>query len=445
MTINTSPETERLVVEFVREFGYVDMPPEVVDQALLCLVDLAGVAAAGSCTPMSRIARQYAVDECPAGARQSRLLFDGRTVSPTGAAFANAATVDSFDGHDGHALTKGHAGAAALPAALALGGEVTGHDLITAVVIGYEIATRAGIALHSSASDYHSSGSWNSIGCAAIGARLLGLDAVSTNHALGIAEYHGPRSPMMRCIEHPTMVKDGTSWGAPTGVGAALLAARGFTGAPAQLINTAQDLWIDLGQRWRILEQYLKPYPVCRWAHPAIRAVLDVMRAAQLHADAIEHIEVRTFAAASRLATRSPTSTEQAQYSLPFSVATAAAHGEVPATVLAAPTIADANVLRLSESMIVMTEPGYDQAFPAQRFADVTLVLRDGRILRSDTMSAQGSPEDPMSSEQIAAKYQDLTTPVVGAARSTKIKSAIEGLRTNEPIHVLHDSIFAET
>jgi 2-methylcitrate dehydratase PrpD len=211
-------------VEFVRELGYEDMPPEVVDQALLCLLDLAGVAAAGSCTPMSRIARQYAVDECPAGARKARLLFDGRTVAPTGAAFANAATLDSFDGHDGHALTKGHAGAAVLPAALALGGVVTGH-------------------------------------------------AMSTNHALGINEYHVPRSPMMRCIEHPTMVKDGTTWAAPTGVGAALLAACGFTGAPAQLITTAEDLWIDLGQRWRILEQYFKPYPVCRWAHPVIRAV----------------------------------------------------------------------------------------------------------------------------------------------------------------------------
>jgi hypothetical protein len=77
--------------------------------------------------------------------------------------------------------------------------------------------------------------------------------------------------------------------------------------------------------------------------------------------------------------------------------------------------------------------------------ADVTLVLRDGRILRSDTMSAQGSPEDPMSSEQIATKYRDLTTPVVGAARCTEIESAIHGLRTSEPVHVLYNSIFAET
>lgn len=325
MAISTNPGTDGLVAEFVCGLGYEDMPPEVVDQALLCLVDLVGVAAAGSCTPMSSIARQYAVDECPAGARTARLLFDGLTVAPTGAAFANAATLDSFDAHDGHALTKGHAGAAVLPAALALGGGASGHDLITAVVLGYEIATRAGIALHRSAADYHSSGSWNSIGCAAIGARLLGLDAVRTNHALGIVEYHGPRGPMMR------------------------------------------------------------------------------------------------------------------------SVATAAAYGEVPVTVLTAPTAANANVLRLSESMIVKTVPDYDQAFPAQRFADVTLVLRDGRILRSDTTSAQGSPEDPMSSEQIAAKYRDLTTPVVGAVRSAHIESAIQGLRTNEPIHVLYDSIFAET
>lgn len=254
-----SARTVPRAVAFAHELCFEDIPTPVVDHLLLCLRDLVGVAAAGSCTPMSRMARDHAFDEWAAGAREARLLFDGRTVSPTGAAFANAATLDSFDAHDGHALAKGHAGAAVLPAALALG-TGTSHGLVTALVIGYEVATRAGIALHASTSEYHSSGSWNAIGCAAVGARLLGLDPARTHHALGIAEYHGPRSPMMRCIDHPTMVRDGTAWGAPSGVGAALLAARGFTGAPAHLLVTDDDLWADLGQRWRLPEHYLKPF-----------------------------------------------------------------------------------------------------------------------------------------------------------------------------------------
>src|SRR5262249_8770104 len=143
------------------------------------------------------------------------------------------------------------------------------------LVLGYEIATRAGIALHASVADYHTSGAWNALGCAAIVARVLGLSTDVTRHALGIAEYHGPRSQMMRCIAHPTMLKDGSGWGAFTGVAAGYLAAAGFTGAPAITMDAGQhaELWGDLGRRWRILEQYFKSYPVCRWADPAIEAV----------------------------------------------------------------------------------------------------------------------------------------------------------------------------
>ena len=150
------------------------------------------------------------------------LMFDGRRVSLVGAALANGMTIDAFDAHDGHVLTKGHAGAAVLPGALAFaeaaGGSIAGQDFIADLVVGYEVAIRAGIATHRTAPDYHTSGSWNALGVAAIGARRLGLDAAQTREALGIAEYHGPRSQMMRCIDFPTMVKDGSGWGAMTGV-----------------------------------------------------------------------------------------------------------------------------------------------------------------------------------------------------------------------------------
>jgi 2-methylcitrate dehydratase PrpD len=62
---------------------------------------------------------------------------------------------------------------------------------------------------------------------------------------MGIAEYHGPRSQMMRCMDHPTMVKDGSGWGAMCGVSAARMAKAGFTGAPALTLQT--EYWQNLG------------------------------------------------------------------------------------------------------------------------------------------------------------------------------------------------------
>ena len=192
-------------------------------------------------------------------------------------------TIDGFDAHDGHPLTKGHAGCGSLAALIAFAGDgsgLTGAEALGHLVCGYEVAIRAGIALHATASDYHTTGAWVCIAAAGIGARMLDLDAAATREAIGIAEYYGPRSQMMRCIDHPTMVKDGSGWGAMAGVTSAVLAREGFTGAPAVSVEgeDVSEFWSDLGMRWRINEQYFKPYPVCRWAQPAMEAATQLRR-----------------------------------------------------------------------------------------------------------------------------------------------------------------------
>ena len=228
---------------------------------------------------------------------------------------------------------------------------MSGEELLTSLAIGYEIALRAGIALHDTVPDYHTSGAWNTLGCAAMTVRCLGGDASVLAHALGIAEYHGPRSQMMRCIDHPTMVKDGSGWGAMAGVSAGQMAMRGFTGAPAITITDkgVTDLWSDLGQNWRIHEQYFKPYAVCRWAQPAIQAVLSLQNGVQWSPAEIVSVVVETFHEATRLATRRPADTEGAQYSLPFPVAAALHFGQLGPKELSGPSLHDEGVLALAD------------------------------------------------------------------------------------------------
>jgi 2-methylcitrate dehydratase PrpD len=271
-------------IDFIHDTAFDVLPPVIVSEAIRCLTDTLGVAAGGSRTQLSRIIRNHAARQFGGG--RAAIWWDGRDASPAGAALANAMTIDALDAHDGHKLTKGHVGCGVIPALIALmqqEGRTCPHELLTSVVIGYEIGTRAGIALHASAADYHTSGAWIALAAAALGARQLGLTAAQTREALGIAEYHGPRSQMMRCIDHPTMVKDGSGWGAMAGVSAAYLAADGFTGAPAISMEDAAlaHLWCDLGDTWRIREQYIKLYPVCRWAQPAVEAVLGAQAGAR--------------------------------------------------------------------------------------------------------------------------------------------------------------------
>jgi 2-methylcitrate dehydratase PrpD len=424
------------VFDFIHSLRYEDLPDDVIHAAKRCLIDLIGTAAGGSVTDASRISHNFAVRQmgCANDAPSARLMFDGRRASPPGAALAGATMIDSLDCHDGHVLVKGHVGVAVLPALLALIdaaiAPVNDQEMITLLVLGYEIATRAGIALHATACDYHSSGAWNALACAALGARLLKLDTEQTRQAIGIAEYNAPRSQIMRVVDHPTMVKDGSGWGAMTGLSAAYLAADGFTGAPALTVETAEvaEIWADLGSRWRIREQYFKAYPVCRWAQPAIEAALGLQRENGIKAEQIASVEVHTFHEGSRLATRTPTSTDEAQYSLPFPVAAALIRGQVGAGEVTGAALHDPAILAMSNAMILREDDEYNARFPAERWAHVEFVLRDGTRLTSAPAIARGNPENPLSDAEIDEKYQLLAAPVLGAARTDAIRTAVNDL-----------------
>lgn len=419
------------IIDFIHHLKFDDLPDDVVRQAQRCLLDLIGTAAGGYLTPVSHIIRKFAVRHMSGG--QSRLMFDGRRTSPGGVALAGGTMIDSMDCHDGHVLVKGHVGVAVFPALLAYidnEGDIDSREFITCLVIGYEIATRAGIALHSTACDYHSSGSWNALACAALGARFLKMDAAQTRHALGIAEYNGPRSQMMRCIDYPTMIKDGSGWGAMTGVNAAYLAADGFTGAPAITVENAEvaEIWADLGTRWRINEQYFKAYPVCRWAQPAIEAARSLQKAHHIAAADIQQVEVFTFHEGTRLATRCPETTEEAQYSLPFPVAAMLTREQIGAGEVTGGSLHDPAILRLSNSTLLTESEIYNARFPAERWAHVSFTLNDGTRLTSEPAIARGNPENPLSDSEIIEKFYLLATPVVGLERAKRIETLVSEL-----------------
>lgn len=435
------------LIDFLHGLRWQDVPAPVQDRTRDFLVDLLGVATGGIGTRLSRIIRDHAADQFAPGSAPARMLLDGRPVSPAGATLAGGMTIDAYDAHDGHRLTKGHAGCAALPAALALAeatGKLDGGDLLVSLLLGYEIGTRAGIALHRTACDYHTTGAWTALSCAAIGARYLALTADHTRHALGIAEYHGPRSQMMRCIDHPTMLKDGSGWGGMAGVSAAYLARSGFTGAPAITAEGADvaDLWGDLGQTWRVMEQYYKPFPVCRWAQPPVQAVLSLMQGHGLRSTDVARIEIVTFHQSLRLATRTPSTTEEAQYSTAFPAAVAAVRGAIAAEDITETAFADPEIRRLAEGMLVSESDTYNAAFPARRFAHAVLVLQDGTRLDSAPTEARGDPEAMVSRAEMHAKFHACADPVLGAARAHAWRAAAEALGPGQSAeHLLHLSV----
>src|SRR5690606_10627733 len=151
-------------------FSMTDAPETVLHHAKRCLLDLIGVAAAGSHLELSRITDAAA--RAQLGGDAARFLSARRRSSAAGAARRKAMSIDGYVAPDGHPLTKGHAGCGSLAALLAFAGEgndLSGRDMLAHLVVGYEIAIRAGMARHRTACDYHTTGAWIAIAAAGLG------------------------------------------------------------------------------------------------------------------------------------------------------------------------------------------------------------------------------------------------------------------------------------
>ena len=432
---STSNPTGAKVCQFVGSLNAKDVPSSVLATTRMLFLDTLGVCIAATPMEAGVIARETAFRLYNAGdaSGQSNMLFDGRKASIAGAAFAAATQTDNLDGHDGYSPTKGHIGVAALPALIAAAQHIpdlSGQDALTALLVGYEVAGRAGIALHASVDDYHTSGAWNCLGVAAIVARLRNLDAKKFRHALGIAEYHGPRSQMMREIANPTMLHDGSGMGALIGVSAVMMAEMGFTGAPALPVEDPDIAahWTDLGTFWQMEHQYIKPYPVCRWAHAAIDAVYEISQLQTIDAAETDKIEIRSFHNAVQLFPTMPDTTSQAQYSLPFAVATFLTHGRIGLEHISGAGLVDPVVADLVARTTMTETQEHETRFPIGRWADVTLHLKNGRKFHSGDIHARGGPERPLLQDEIIEKFMEFSVPVLGEQRTTLIRDLVMGL-----------------
>jgi 2-methylcitrate dehydratase PrpD len=406
------------IADFVLRRAETLFPDGILRWASLQCLDTIGVTIAWGPMEAGRIARDAAVLLYGADSHAAQLLFDGRRVSMASAAFAAATQTDNLDGRDGYGPTKGHVGVAVVPALTAPAEAVSDlgrPEALAAIVIGYEIAGRAGIALHATVSDYHTSGTWNALGVAAMASRFIGLDDEKLR-----------RTQMMREIATPIILHDGSGIGALVGLSAAVPAEHGFAGVPATTLEAADVAHHrdDLGIFWQMSRQYIKPYPVCRWAHAAIDGTRALCLEHRLGPEQVAMVRVINFHHAATLFAGMPDTTSKAQYSLAFAVATM--HGRVGLEHISGAGLQDAAVAAMLRRVEVTESQRHSARFPQGRGADVRIETADGRVLDSGDVHARGGPEAPFAPEDIAAKYMELAAP----ARATAIRDSILRLAT---------------
>jgi 2-methylcitrate dehydratase PrpD len=407
------------VTDFITTASWSGLPPTIQTKSISCLLDSLGATLVGARTSVAEIAEDFAKGHL--GGDGSTILRSGARVSPMGAAFANAVAANGTDIDDCGIYTGGHPGAQIFPTALALAEELhrPGHDLLTAMVIGYEVAFRAGRCMNArnrsaEARGYRACGSWGSVAMAAIASHLLGLSTAETAQALGIAEYHSPDLPLMRDLDHPAMVKHGMGIGPLTGIMAAHLASSGFTGVPSILGFDEYSSWVEDIGRIYLLPTGIqwKRFSCCGWNDPTLVAVQHLMRTHSIPVQEITRIHVVAYREACRLGTRLPETTEEAQFNLAWPVACVLLHGDVRPEHVLEERLSDPETRALARLVELEESPEFtrlldlsDADDPAgKELADVTIELADGRTFTSGPVEGPGYDDWP--SEEVESKFR---------------------------------------
>ncbi len=226
------------------------------------------------------------------------------------------------------------------------------------------------------------------------------------------------------------MVKEVIAWAGMTGCAAALLAEQGFIG-PADVMDYSGrwetgTLVDGLGdpERYAILGVYFKPYAVCRWAHAAVDAVLELATRHDLRPDEIRKILVETFYEVTRLVNYEPRNAIAAQFSIPFALAIALLRRRIAPEDVAEENLQKPEILDLARKVEVVVDPKINSQFPAKTIARVTVQTARGEF-RSTVEYPLGNPENPLHDDALTAKFRSLAAPVIGEDAAARLEVAV--------------------
>jgi len=434
----------RIYSKFATEIQFEDLPPKVVLQAKKCILDLLGVALLGSTTELARIVFDYFSDI--SGKPETAVIGKKKRVPAINAALMNGVFAHALELDDGHRWSGIHPASPMIPAALAaaeLSG-APGKKLIVGTVVGYEITLRIGKAINPShlLRGFHSTGTVGPFGAAAAAGRILGLDSERMIQALGLAGLHA--SGLLQVMHEGGMAKPFNSGRAASGgLLSAQMAMKGIT-APEHILEGEKGFlramsdkteanWLmdGLGTRFEIGKIYIKIHSSCRHTHPAIDALLKILRQISPDPNRIERIRVETYPVAIQFCGHKlgegTLTTEDAKLSLPFSLALAAFHGNCDPDIFNYRELARPEVRALAERIELAASEKWENLYPEKRGASVSVWI-DGRVLKSEVDLARGEPEDPISIDELCKKFQKIATQVIPIGQAQRLQEVIMDL-----------------
>lgn len=421
-----------LLADYALEMRFDRLPAETIASAQNCVLDCIASAIAGAQNPGARASRVAAGAAFGQG-EQASVWFSGARLPTAAAILANSTAASILDLDDGHRAATGHPGAAIIPVCLAVAEEQgsSWEELITAIVIGYEIAVRVAAGRDFSRLDTMSTGKWCNYGVAAAVSRLRGLKREVMIQAMAVSGVYGPNQSAAGYSKvMGNHAKEGITWSTVTGCIAASLAEAGFTGPTDILDHPAYfdraSILRGLGRSFAIDRVYFKPYSCCRWAHAAIDGLTDIFEGDGLRWEAVKSVEVHTFERALKLNNEpDPNTLEGAQYSVPFVLGVAAVEGRSALLPLTEESLHRPETVDFAGRVSLLVDEEIDAAFPQTTGARIVLKTATGQHVR-EVRHPLGDPDNPMPHDLLVTKFRTATRDVLSAARQEEILSALE-------------------
>jgi 2-methylcitrate dehydratase PrpD len=432
-----------------------DVPGEVVEDAKLHVLDTLGCGLAAHAAGVAGEGRTTMAEQ--GGEPEATVIGLDRAVPAANAAFANAMLCHGLDFDDTHSDSVSHVSAVVTPTALAAGEALgsRGADIVVAIVAGNEVVCRVGMA---ASGEFHRRGFHPTAICGVFGgvasvARLRGLDPAIAASALGIAgSFAGglfayladgtPTKPM-----HP-------AWAAHGAHLAARLAQHGaagpssvfegrfglyhaFLGAEPGEIDLAGQL-ADLGSRWETPRIAYKPYPVCHFMHGSLGAATASVGGRTFRPDEIADVVVSVPEAGVSLVLepaeqkRRPRTEYEGKFSLQYSLASLLVRGHVGVSDFTDEAIGDRDVLAVAAKVRYETREyaTYPKAFPG----GAAITLTDGTTFEADFTHQKGGPENPLTADEVRAKYRENAGAVLTDDAAARLEEAVLALETCDDV-----------
>jgi 2-methylcitrate dehydratase PrpD len=425
------------IARYVHGTATRQYPPEVIEAAKKNFVDFLGVAVGSYYEAPAMAVRKTALSWGATGKAQ---IFLDQQTTPALAGLVNGTMAHCMDYDDGHPGGAGHSSAPLCAATLALSGHLglNERDTLAGYITGFEVMTRLGggfvegVGRNTARRGFHPTAIYGTSGVAAAAGALMKLSEQQAAYAMGVAATTAG-GLVASFGSHSKPFHAGQA--AMDGIHAAQLASNGFQSAThlfelekGLLDAIIQDKQVkdippmEFDGKWEILGNAFKPYACCRATHASVQAARTL--AAKIGDRKVKRVHAKLYKNALFVAGKmNPKSPLECKFSVPFTISMGLRNYALAAPDFSYDTLKDEAVTQIVP--LVECEVVENQL---QGEAHLDVWLEDGEHLHADTAIVIGHPDNPMSWDDMHAKFMALVKPVIGAEKGEQLYTIARNL-----------------